>query len=201
MDNFTPDNIPETEEYTIRGNELTTLIVQPGFVESIIPEAQQFDEVEQAFRFIFRNNREYGIVLWNGIPIRFSYIDDLPEMVEPLVSLLQFVNTGMLGEHKVRFQTKNLDLEWNVSLREKELILSQHCHRISGNYAEILNRLGMISLSCNAFLKEWKLPVAQLVEAFHRSDITITSDSGEKVIGQLKLLDETIQERGVLYQY
>lgn len=201
MDNFTPDNIPETEEYTIRGNELTTLIVQPGFVESIIPEAQQFDEVEQAFRFIFRNNREYGIVLWNGIPIRFSYIDDLPAMVEPLVGLLQFVNTGIPGEHKARFQTKNLDLEWNVSLREKGLLLSQHCHRISGNYAEILNRLGMISLSCDAFLKEWKLPVAQLVEAFLRSDITITSDSGEKVIGQLKLLDETIQERGVLYQY
>lgn len=201
MDDFTPDNIPETEEYTIRGRELTTLIVQPGFVESIIPEEKRLDEVEQAYRFIFRNNREFGIILWNGIPIRFSYIDDLPAMVEPLARLLQFVSTGIPGEHKAHFQTKNLDLEWNVSLRENGLLLSQHCHRISGNYAEILNRLGMISLTCDAFLKEWKLLVAQLVEAFHRSAVSMASDSGEKVIGQLKLLDETIQERGVLYQY
>lgn len=200
MDDFTPDN-REMEEYTIRGSELTTLIVQPGFVEGILPEEKRFDEVEQAYRFIFRNNREFGIVLWNGVPIRFSYIDDFPSMIEPLVSLLQFVRMGIPGEHTTHFRTKNLDLEWNVSLRENGLLLSQHCHRISGNYAEILNRLGMISLSCDAFLKEWKLPVAQLVEAFHRSDVRITSGSGEQVIGQLKLLDEIIQERGVLYQY
>lgn len=200
MDDFTPDNM-ELEEYTIRGNELTTLSVQPGFVEGILPEEKRFDEVEQAYRFIFRNNREFGIILWNGVPIRFSYIDDFPAMIEPLVSLLHFVRTGISGEHKARFLTKHLDLEWNVSLRENGLLLSQYCHRISGNYAEILNRLGMISLTREAFLEEWKLPVAQVVEALRRSEVHITSDSGRNILEELNVLNETIQKRGVFYQY
>ena len=42
---------------------------------------------------------------------------------------------------------------------------------ISGKYEVSLNNLGMIFINCDRFMREWKLLLAQLIEAYSRSEV------------------------------
>lgn len=201
MEAFTPDDLSRPDR-KLRDPELTTLIVQPAFVEGIVPEERTFETIPEAFRFIFRNNREYGIVLWNGLPVRFSYTEDLPLMIEPLTALW----TGLLADEwqtlDCTLETPAFHLSWEVERGEGDaIVIRQYCSRIDGNYRENLEELSIISLSCNTFLREWKLVIAQLCEACRRSGITVTSPEARETLRKLDLLNESITGRGVLYDY
>jgi hypothetical protein len=202
MDDFTPGEFIEVEDYTLNDGELTTLIVQPGFVEGIVPGQREFATIPEAFRFIFRNNKEYGIVSLNGVPVRFSYTEDLPEMAEPLTELLNAIIRGSDNETECSFVAENFDLRWKVTASaDGGLVIRQECQRISGNYAQVLNELGVVSISREVFLGEWKILVAQLCEAFERSEVSLSEARDLELIAKLKLLDKTITGKGVLYNY
>jgi len=198
MDDFTPDSELE-EEYSIIGRELTTFVLQPAYVESILPEQRAVHSIEEAFRFIFRNNKEFGIFLWNGIPVKFSYQTDLPLMIQPLIVLL----SGITAEkHVVRFATTALSFEWLITSNDADqLTIRQTCQHINGGYEYILNQLGMVIIHRNDFLNEWKLLLNQLVEAFDRSELQLTEHSDQKLLQKLRLLNTNIEGPGSLYSY
>lgn len=188
----------EQEDYVLLGKDRATLIVQPGFVEGIVPEKRRIAAISDAYRFIFRNNREYGILLWNGIPVRFSYTEDLPLMVEPLVQLLgRTTPNGTMN-----WTTPNFALSWELEkTADGQLRIRQQCDRIKGGYERALNQLGMIILPEKTFLNEWKLLLNQLVEAFDRSEVQLDSGAAKKLLEQLRSLNETITGPGALYRY
>lgn len=198
MEDFTRVDEIEQEEYVLLGKDLATLIVQPAFVEGIVPDRKRFKTIPDAFRFIFRNNREYGIILWNGIPVRFSYTEDLPLMIESLIAMLENRSSG----EPLRWITPNFGLEWRVAVRaDGQIRIQQQCSRIAGGYEQALSRLGMIILPETTFLNEWKLLLNQLVEAFHRSEVLLDTVEGNALIGRLKVLNETVRGPGALYHY
>ncbi len=198
MDDFTPDS-EFVGQYSVIGRVPTTFVLQPAFVESIVPEQKTASSIAEAFRFIFRNNKEFGIIIWNDIPVKFSYVGDLPPMVEPLIDLLSNLYSV---QNIARFETPDFLLEWSVtSTNGDDLTIQQTCQRISGGYEQILNQLGMIVIDRNDFLNEWKLLISQLVEAFDRSEIQLTEERDRDFIQKLRTLNLSIEGAGSLYHY
>lgn len=198
MDDFTPDSELE-EEYSVIGRELTTFVLQPAFVESILPEQKTLHSIAEAFRFIFRNNKEFGIFLWNGIPVKFSYESDLPLMIEPLIGLLSNIHSE---KQVARFVTPALSFEWSVTSNDADqLTIRQTCQHVNGGYKQILNQLGIIIIHRNDFLNEWKLLLNQLVEAFDRSELQLTEPRDQELLQRLRLLNTNIEGPGSLYSY
>jgi len=58
--------------------------IQAAFVESILSNKKSFPSVSDAMKNIFSKNKEFGIFLWNLTPVRFSYSEDLPQLIIPL---------------------------------------------------------------------------------------------------------------------
>lgn len=196
-----PDDYIEIESYSIRGEGLATFYLQPAFVEGIIPEPKKITSIVDAFRFIFRNNRKFGIISWNGIPIRFSYTEDLPLMIEPLLDLLTELKDDSMNKKTTIIHTPNLQLTWQLEKRSPNtLLIEQVCSFISGKYESSLNNLGMIFINCDRFMNEWKLLLAQLIEAFSRSEVVLDSIKALQQMEQLIKLTNTIKDKGWLYK-
>ncbi len=73
-------------DYTLIGADLTGLWLQPGFVEGVVADGRRFRTLEAAFRHIFRRNLEYAVLLWNGLPVRFSYPEDLAPLASTVIT-------------------------------------------------------------------------------------------------------------------
>lgn len=198
MADFTPDNALGNK-YSALDKEFTSFVVQPAFVETIVAEKKMVHSIEEAFRFIFRNNKEFGVFLWNGIPVRFCYIDDLPLMIKPLIGLLSTIHSE---QQIVRFSTPNLSFEWSIIAAEgDQLTIRQNHRKISGGYEQVLNQLGTIMIQRNDFTNEWKLLLHQLVEAFDRSELELSDQNDQELLQQLRALNEHIKGPGSLYSY
>src|SRR5688500_5808742 len=48
-------------DYTLIGRDLTSLLLQPGFVEGIVADHKRFATLENAYQHIFRRNLEYAV--------------------------------------------------------------------------------------------------------------------------------------------
>lgn len=189
-------------DYVLLGQDLTGFWLQPGFVEGIIVDQKSFSTLVAAYRHIFRRNLEYAVLLWNGIPIRLSYIDDLPEMVLPLIELLhELLSNQPTISHKVIFQSSNLSAEWQVDADAETVTVNGHWQFISGGYEEALNQLGIVRMSRPAFLYEWKLLLQQLSKAISDAEATLTEAAACHSLEALRQIESQIACRGRFYRY
>ena len=193
--NNTEANFPE---YSIVGKELTTFILQPGFVESIIPESLSFDTIPKVYRYIFRNNKEYAIALWNGVPIRLSYQDDIPFLITELVTFLVDLRDGATST-SLEVKTINLEFSINANCSLDVLTLTGNFKKVAGSYEKALQSVNMLKMDIQLFLNEWKLLLDQLQIALERSKTNITSKAAKQTVQQLQLLNHSIKVKGVLY--
>lgn len=189
-------------EYQIIGADLSGLWLQPGFVEGIVTDRKSFAGLDAAYRHIFRRNLEYAIVLWNGIPVRFSYQEDLPTMVTGLVALLSVVLSAETPSFAgYPFRTPNLDCLWQVETDGDMVTLEGFWQSVSGRYEAALNTLGLIRMQRTAFLCEWKLLLRQFVRAMADADANLTSTMAREQFEALERLEAAIPARGRFYQY
>ncbi|MDH5653068.1 MAG: hypothetical protein OEZ39_14525 [Gammaproteobacteria bacterium] len=189
------------EDYILLDSDLAGLSIQAGFVEGVIEENKTYTSLEKAFRHIFRNNLEYAVMLWNGIPIRLDYRQDIPEMVSELVSMLEFVNATKEDEIKVfKFLTPNIETEWQVAIQGDQLEVTAKWFSIVGDYAEVLNQLGMIVIRRDEFMSEWKLLLEQFIQAITDSGAILTRDKAINELASIKDINHAIPCRGRLYR-
>lgn len=202
MENSMQNKANTHHEYSIRGMDLATLLIQPGFVEGIINDNKRFHDLEKALIHIFRNNREYCIILWNGIPIRLDYKEDIPHMAAKLILFLKQINGGE-KENILNITTKNIDCEWKAVLSENktEIDLTGNFRTIPGNYQKTLNTLSTIQIRKEAFLREWKLVLEQLYKALKESGCKFKSNKANNTVHILGELNDLILSRGIFYQY
>ncbi|MEO1614976.1 MAG: hypothetical protein AAFV88_03950 [Planctomycetota bacterium] len=188
-------------DYTLVGEDLTGFWLQPGFVEGIVADRQQFSSLPKAFRHIFRRNLEFAVVLWNGIPVRFSYQQDLAEMTVGLIDMIGFVQSGEEGARRsFEFETPNLRVCWRVELEPEWLVLEADWKCVPGGYEAALNQLGMIRMRRDAFLCEWKLLLEQFAQALDDSEATLTSDLARSQAEQIRQLSVSVPKRGRFYR-
>lgn len=178
------------------------LTLQPAFVEGVERDGKGFDDLESAYRHIFRRNLEVGVLLWSAIPVPIRYTDDLPAMVAPILDLLGFVVGGGEGEEtEFRFETSRIDAVWAVELERGIVRITSGWRRVPGGYEAALDQVGRIAMPREAFLAEWKLLLEQLLRAFADSGATVGGDDARDRLSQLRRLEAAIPERGRFYRY
>ncbi len=195
--------IIEEPDYTLTGKDLTGFWLQPGFVEGITADRKRFRTLENAYRHIFRNNLEYGIILWNGLPVRFSYPEDLSLMVTPLIEMLENLIEPKSDARvfNMSFRTPNLEATWKVESGLESITIEGFWHHVTGGYEAAFNQLGMIRMPCTAFLAEWKLLLQQLVQAITDAKAVLIDKDARDQLERLEKVEERIQSKGRFYQY
>ncbi|MEM7084567.1 MAG: hypothetical protein AAF489_00200 [Bacteroidota bacterium] len=199
MEDSTTDNLEGNfPEYSILGPELTTFVLQVGFVEGIEMDSQAFSNLTDACQHIFRNNKEYAIILWNGIPIRLSYVEDIPFMVEGLIAFLRRIqNNSKKAQYELA--TANLQWQWIATQENDVLTITSNFVHLKGNYENALEPLSLLKAEVGAFISEWKLLLQQLVTAIEHSDCKLSSKKSRQALKHLQILNEGVINRGRLY--
>lgn len=199
MEDSTLDNIQgDFQEYSILGTELTTFILQAGFVEGIIADGMTFQNLTDAYLHIFRNNKEYAIILWNGIPIRLSYTEDIPYMVEELMEFLEGIQNNSKNT-SFKIATENNQWQLDATPELDNLTITSNFLHLSGNYQSALEPLHLLKIGVSQFLNEWKLLLEQLITAMERSECQLTSKKDQQSLERLRSLNKNIHKTGVLY--
>ena len=203
MDNFIPNNNSNSdiEDCSMLDTELSSFYIQPGFVEGILPDAQTFSTLSEAFQHIFRHNKEYCILSWNGIPIKLSYSEDFPFLIKNLIDLLkEVVDNQEYRDRRYDLNSVNMDCQWYVSIKNnKTMTIHLKMNRIKGNYQASLNALSLLSIDKEGFLAEWKFVFEQFTLAMSNSGASMRSKEGKESIDTLNYINNTIKERGKLY--
>ena len=198
MEDSTPDNTEANfPEYSILGMELTTFIFQAGFVEGIIEDSKDFSNLTEAYQHIFRNNKEYAIILWNGVPIRLSYTEDIPQIVENVIDFLEAIQNNSKNI-VLKVSTENNQWQLKATLEGNNLTIQSNFTSLSGNYQHAFESLSLLKMGANEFLSEWKSLLEQLETAIERSGCTL-SKKGQESIKRLQNLNQNIHESGFLY--
>lgn len=194
MSNNEEFNYPE---YSVLGPELTSFMMQVGFVEGIVSEALEFSSISEAFRHLFRNNKEYAVLLWNGIPLQLSYIEDIPFIAEDIVELLEAIQAKKKTE--VHLKTENIEVVLNVSHTDEELTIIGDFVKVPGHSESAFTPLKMVKIGREVFLAEWKMLLSQCVEAMKGSGYKFRSIATNTFMKRLIQLNESIEQRGMLY--
>ena len=109
------------------------------------------------------------IMLWNGVPVRLSYQDDIPAMASTLIKMLQSVRRSEAASGtSYTFITPNIDARWKVETDSEMITIEGHWRHVPGRYEASLNQLGIIRMPRAALLCEWKLLLQQLIKAISR---------------------------------
>ncbi len=189
-------------DYILIGTNLTGIWLQPGFVEGIEADGKRFSSLAEAYRYVFRGNLEYAIMLWNGLPVRFSYRDDLSNMVDNLIDMLSHMQHPV-GESVVLYEirTPHLQYRWRMGIDSEIVTIEGFWQRVPGGYESALNQLGMIRMPRLAFLCEWKLLLQQFIQAISDAGAVLTQLEARNQLQSLEILEAQIPSRGRFYQY
>lgn len=189
-------------DYTLLGNDLTSLSLQPGFVEGIVADGKRFATLAKAYQHIFRRNLEVAILLWNGLPIPFSYPEDLPLMVSPLIAMLDDLQRNQAETSaSYEFRLAHVQSQWQVEADAENVTVTGTWHQVPGHYEAALNQLGMIRMTRLAFLCEWKLLLQQFSKAMADAEAILTHPEARAQLETLHRLEASIPARGRFYQY
>lgn len=191
----------EMEETSFLGDDTDGFFLQVGLLEGIIKDGQIFNTLSEAYYHIFRNSKEFAMILWNGLPVRLSYTRDLPLLVEPLTNFL--INLSQDNDsprhQKVILKTKSFNTQWQVQWDESWVEIQAQWEEIKGNYQDALNASGHIRMPKVAFLAEWRLLLEQLVKSFMDTGTELRDSEQKGYIEQLDELIKLIPQRGRFY--
>jgi hypothetical protein len=189
-------------DYSLLDKDLCDLYLQPGFVEGVIADQKRFATLEQAYRHIFRRNLEYAILLWNGIPVKFSYPEDLSAMTSQLIAMLDYVqHPETASQQNYEFRTPNLHTLWQVQCDPETVTIEGFWYEIPGHYEAALNHVGLIHMPRYPFLYEWKLLLKQLIQAIADAEAILTKPKARQQLETLKRIEANIPHWGRFYQY
>lgn len=115
---------------------------------------------------IFSEVREKGIILWNQLPITLDYSNDLPEILEPIVELLEKMSATQEGAHNLELKCPSFTCLWKVKWNNTFVLIDANWSKIKGGYEAALNdtdpNIGELTLVKTEFIAEWKMPLLQV---------------------------------------
>lgn len=173
-----------------------TFIIQAGFVEGVESHTQIFEHTDHAFQHIFRNNKEYMILLWNSFPVRLHYQLDLPLMIGDIVGFLRTIQNQTSGTYQWRIEIPNVEAVINISWNDWYLKLEGSWTNLPGGLHQAIGSFTEVEIMTSDFLAEWKLPVSQFYQALIDSNVKLTD---LQFVKQLESLNEWLKQPGRLY--
>lgn len=188
--------------YSRDGDDRVGLWFQPAFIEGVNPEKKEHTSLENALNDLFRRNREMAILLWCGIPLAWSYNEDIPALIEPLLEGLETLqNVEQEKSFRLKLDSRGFRATWNLQARNGQLTIDAKWYQVRGNYHDVLNCFGPLSYSVQEFLYEWKLLLEQCLVAIREAGIVFTTSFARDQINRLSMVESSINDRGRFYKY
>lgn len=181
-------------------SRLSGFWLQTGFVDATVAEGLQFGSLQAAFEQVFYCTRENAILLCNGIPVCFSYRNDLPmflpKILDCLDTLQQYTN---LPKYELTINTHNIEAAWFFKLYDDVISINMKWRRVKGNYQAALNVLGEISYNKHIFINEWLMLLKQCQQCLVDAGAVLMD---EAYVGQVLLnkVESRIKKFGRFYQ-
>tara|TARA_R110002049_G_scaffold47596_2_gene137190 strand:+ start:365694 stop:366299 length:606 start_codon:yes stop_codon:yes gene_type:complete len=196
------NNIEEVHEYRILNKQLATLKVQAGFVEGVAEGKRTFNDITKMYGSIFGNNKEYCVILWNGIPFRLSYTEDLPCIIVPFSKMLKTLLERTEKEWQIDFKSNHFEACWYFSLDKNQMLtISGNFYKVAGGHEKAINTLAIVRIAEEDFLKEWKLLLEQYLKGYEDSGSVLKNINDLFIIEDLKNANNRIKNKALRYQY
>lgn len=174
------------------------LIIQHGFINSIIQDNLSFDTLEDAYHHIFRNNTEQLVLVWNSLPVNWSYVEDIPSFAEPLIELIYEISSNTDGDKTIELESSNIEATWTVKWDDTYVFVSSFWNDIHDGYEQVINQWQDIRMVKSEFLWEWKLFLQQLHDAIDNAGATGVQNIPS--FNKLVELQKSISEPGRFYR-
>lgn len=179
----------------------SSFIIQAGHPKALYLKQNEFKQVHQVFPKLFSENDERAILIWNKIPVLFSYTYGWFSNFDQLVSWLYQLAFQKTGSYEFTLNTDDflttIKAHWKENLLwiESEW-LEKRTHDV---LAKKLNETGMLRIEIMDFLREWKVLLLQITQAFKKADVKISDHlEKEKFLTLFKIINQ-IKGQGKRY--
>ncbi|MCB0565585.1 MAG: hypothetical protein H6558_12180 [Lewinellaceae bacterium] len=194
---YVKDGIPDPQD-------VNSFHLHVAHVEPIEQQNLTFDGIEQAFQTAFAKNREFALLLWNGVPIKFTYTVDLPLMLKTVLSMLEALIEKGTGTHTLEFDCPAFTTRWDLKWDEKFIQIESHWDKVDGGYEAALNEeaeeIFKLLLLKKEFVFEWKMLLQQCRQAFELSGASLNQVIDRELIRLLRKLERQISHFGKFYK-
>ncbi|WP_046780345.1 hypothetical protein [Streptomyces yangpuensis] len=112
---------------------------------------------------MYASGTEDAILVWNLVPVRLSYRNDLAVLLDDLVPLLEEVGRPGFSDAQVFWGSDTFSAEW-VIVREGDSLRIRACwHSTLGNYESLLAERGDVLVLTEEFIGEWAKLLRRIV--------------------------------------
>ncbi len=178
------------------------LTIQLGHPKINKVPAQEFKQVKDVFLKLFHRQEESLFMFWYDVPVRFRYHTDLHQCFDELLAMVWLIQKEKEGKTKVTLTNQILQVELKLYWKDDTLTIDAHCKAFEplyNQYAEVLNRKPMLTLSKNDFLKEWNTLLHQMMVSFKAGNIVIADGKERRKFELLEGVTQSIKGYGKLY--
>ncbi len=159
-------------------NDLAGFWLQAGFVEGVVTEKMTFKKLESAYAHIFSNNKENAILLCNGIPVCFSYHEDLPACLPALVGCLDVLQSKEeIFDYELKIDTAKVESNWYFDLKQGMLSVCIEWNRVRGGYQSALNAFSTVTMEKGKFINEWLMLLRQCQQCLADAEAILVGEA------------------------
>jgi len=179
----------------------SSFIIQAGHPKALYLKQNQFEKTNEVFPNLFLENEERLIIGWNKIPVLFSYTYGCYRNFENLINWMEALTTMEEGQYEFVLETEDFLSTIKSNWKENILWINSEwlAKKSHSKLAEVLNEKGLIRVNVHTFLKEWKILLLQIKNAFQNAKVVITNTQEKEKFMKIYTLINRIEGQGKLY--
>ena len=166
----------------------------PKFSGKFDSEDETLDEcVETSFLL----DTEMAVMEWLGVFIPLHYKYSISTMLADILMMLQSLIDNKDGEFELTWPSSDFNSRWVMSWEGDVLTVESEWISVIGKTEEILNGLGVLVVSKQTFISEWKALLEKVICGL--SECGYKSSKIDE-FGRLKDISSRINDIGPLYK-
>ncbi|MFJ6779871.1 hypothetical protein [Streptomyces yangpuensis] len=112
---------------------------------------------------MYASGAEDAILVWNLVPVRLSYRNDVAVLLDDLVPLLEEVGRPGFTDAQVFWGSDTFSAEWVIVREGDSLRIRARWHSTPGNYESLLAERGDVVVPAEEFVGEWAKLLRRIV--------------------------------------
>ena len=123
------------------------------------------DSLAYALETCFSIDEEDAFMKWNYVFIPLNYKYDVSYILYDCLRMLEALLGNQHGEHLLDFVEQSFFARWNMSWEEDNLTIVSQWDSVPGTIEPLLNERNVLEISKTAFINEWRMLLAKVIEA------------------------------------
>lgn len=179
----------------------SSFIIQAGHPSVLSLPQQSYSSIHEVFPHLFSEDDERMVLLWNKIPILFSYRFACYKNINQLMEWWHLLANHTPGKFDFTLETEDFFNTIHSYWQEDILFIESDWQekRSHESLAKLLNQKGMIRINRFSFLKEWKILMYQITNAFKKTGVRLTDPQENQKLLALYTLINQVEGQGVRY--